>query len=209
MKLISFCMYGDASMYLKGAVENAKLMKEIYPDWKMVVFHDVRVKVDALKKYDVLLAPSGRSLEHSGMLWRFLPAWWNDVERVIFRDTDSRLNIREAAAVKEWEESGLDAHCMHDHRHHASLPIFGGMWGIKGGVLSDAVKERTEKLIGRRVKRVGDMLFLKRFVLPEIEGSLLRHSSVPTEWKQQPFPEHEEQIGFVGQQHAKGGPLWP
>jgi len=209
MKLISFCMYGETSMYLKGAVENAKLVERYYPDWKMVVFHDYTADVTALKKFNVLLAPSGKSREHSGMLWRFLPAWWDDVERVIFRDTDSRLNAREAAAVKAWEESGLDSHCMHDHRHHASLPIFGGMWGIKGGVLSEGVKEKTQRLICSRVKRVGDMLFLKRHVLPEIENSLLRHSSVQTEWPQQPFPEHEPIIGFVGQQHARKGPVWP
>ncbi|HPC77997.1 MAG TPA: hypothetical protein PK811_06665, partial [bacterium] len=44
------------------------------------------------------------------------------------RDTDSRLNPREADAVEEWIESGKSFHIMRDHPQH-NVPICGGMWG--------------------------------------------------------------------------------
>ena len=33
MKLITFSLFGDNPLYCVGAVENARLAKEIYPDW--------------------------------------------------------------------------------------------------------------------------------------------------------------------------------
>jgi hypothetical protein len=32
-KLISFCLWGDNPVYNIGAIKNAELAKEIYPDW--------------------------------------------------------------------------------------------------------------------------------------------------------------------------------
>jgi hypothetical protein len=53
-----------------------------------------------------------------------------DAETVLFRDTDSRLSIREAQAVDEWLRSGKTIHIIRDHPHHTSA-ILGGAWGIK------------------------------------------------------------------------------
>ena len=33
MQLITFSLFGDKPLYCVGAVENARLAKEIYPDW--------------------------------------------------------------------------------------------------------------------------------------------------------------------------------
>ena len=33
MNLITFSLFGDNPLYCVGAVENARLAKEIYPDW--------------------------------------------------------------------------------------------------------------------------------------------------------------------------------
>jgi hypothetical protein len=41
----------------------------------------------------------------AGMFWRFLVAEDDAVDRYIVRDSDSRLNAREAAAVAEWMAS--------------------------------------------------------------------------------------------------------
>ena len=94
---------------------------------------------------------------------------------------------------------------MHDHPHHASLPLFGGMWGVRGGILQGQCpfQRRMEK----RVPRVGDMRLLQQHVLPVIEKTLLRHSSVDvSRWSEySPFPEHEPFDGFVGQQYDENG----
>ena len=62
------------------------------------------------------------------MFWRFEPAGEEDVDVMISRDTDSRLNLREKFAVEEWLESDKGFHIMRDHPHHG-YPVLGGMWG--------------------------------------------------------------------------------
>jgi len=207
MKLISISVYGKKPMYVHGALLNIPLMKRYYPGWTLRVYHSMEAPVKALREAGgIQLINMGRSLEHSGMFWRFLPAWEEDVERVIFRDSDSRLNPREAAAVKEWEDSGKVAHCMHDHPHHACLPLFGGMWGIIPGHLDRESLHRLRKAFQYPQARGADMTWLTRWILPQIQTSLMRHSSQKVRWPGAlPFPPHEEYKGFVGQQHDDNG----
>jgi len=211
MNVLSFSLYGNNSKYLRGMLANALLAPKIYPGWLVVVFCEGRNNHLELTRAGCHVVGMGESKGHSGMMWRFLAAWEPGIERVCFRDADSRLNVREKAAVDEWLESGLDAHCMHDHPCHCSLPLFGGMWGVKGGVLSEPCPfVRYSKVY---LNHGDDMRLLDKFVLPQIRSSLLRHSSVglPVQWgKYKPFPEHPEWKGFVGQQHdAAGNPVWP
>jgi len=207
-KLISISIYGDAPMYLQGAIENAKLRSSIYPDWDMIIYCENKTDptvIEQLQDLGCRVEKMGRNRVHSGMLWRFLPGWNPRNTYVIFRDSDSRFNPREAAAVEEWLSLGHGAHCMHDHPHHASLPLFGGMWGVRGGILQGQCP--FKKQFGQRVPRVGDMRLLQKHVLPIISKSLLRHSSVDaTRWGEcLPFPEHEPWDGFVGQQYNEHG----
>jgi len=210
MKLISMSVYGDNPMYLQGAVLNARLLPEVYPGWTLRMYCDRRIDASEMKELGCQVVSMPISRRHSGMFWRFLAAWDPEADRVIFRDSDSRFNVREVAAVREWEYSGLNAHCMHDHPHHACYPIFGGMWGIKCGVLPRSMlKEVTIKGL-RPQARVMDMKWLDSRVQPLIQSSVLRHSSIETRWPTTPFPLHEEYEGFVGQQHdGDGNPVWP
>lgn len=47
------------------------------------------------------------------------------VERVIFRDVDSLINVREAAAVDAWVSGGEAFHILHDAATHTLWPIQG------------------------------------------------------------------------------------
>ena len=38
VNIISFCLFGDSPTYTCGALENARLAKELYPDWKSVFY---------------------------------------------------------------------------------------------------------------------------------------------------------------------------
>ena len=68
------------------------------------------------------------------MFWRFMPASESEVDVIICRDTDSRLSLREKAAVDEWLKSDKGFHIMRDHPAHG-FPILGGMWGAKKGAV--------------------------------------------------------------------------
>jgi hypothetical protein len=58
---------------------------------------------------------------NSKMSWRFLVAADTDVERYVVRDIDSRLSLREQAAVDEWIESQKKSHVMRDHSSHSLI----------------------------------------------------------------------------------------
>jgi len=132
-KVISFSLWGTQRMYLTGAVKNAELREKIYPGWKMRFYTDVRMlgtpEVRRIIELgcDVLERPACDS--YMGLFWRMEIGYDNEVDRFIIRDTDSRINVREAAAVKEWEQTGFPLHLMRDHWHWHNVYIMGGMWG--------------------------------------------------------------------------------
>ena len=72
------------------------------------------------------------------LYWRFEAASDDDVDAVLFRDCDSRVNTREAGAVAQWLESGKSAHLMKDWPPpHATETILAGMWGIRGNIITN------------------------------------------------------------------------
>ena len=63
-------------------------------------------------------------------MWRFLPMADPTVDVAVFRDSDSIVNFREQAAVKEWLSSGnITLHSMNDHYMHP-WPLMAGMFGV-------------------------------------------------------------------------------
>jgi hypothetical protein len=216
VKLISYCLYGNRPMYLRGAVENARLAPVIYPGWKVRVYCETDTPADLVAELEGLgcqIRRMGRSIEHSGMIWRVLPAWEPGISRVIFRDTDSRLNVREAAAVREWIASGFAAHSMLDHPHHANCVLMCGTWGVMGGLLPGWLMPRFVEHYSSCVQRADDTAIVAREIFPHIRGSLLTHASIKPEaaldWPARPFPAHEPWAGFVGQQiDDDGKPMW-
>jgi hypothetical protein len=206
LKVVSFSLYGTAPRYLQGAVENAKRMSHTYPDWKMWIYAADDVDTTELEDLGCFIKRMGQSLDCSGMVWRFLSAWEPEVEYSIFRDADSRINPREQAAVRDWLASGKLAHCMADHQHHRCMPINGGMFGIKGGVLPG--KLDSSWCLGKTLltrPKAGDMPLLEKLVWPLIKDSVCHHSSVPLKWPYEPFPLHKPWPGFIGQQYDDAG----
>lgn len=200
MKLISFSLFGSAEKYNRGAVENAKLAAQIYPDgWTCRFYCDDRVTVtrELLDLgCEVILMPRARA-NAEAMCWRFLPAAEASIERVIVRDADSRLNVREAAAVAEWIKSGQPFHVMRDHEHHRCFAVFGGLWGCVGGVLPEMaawIRDWPEWH-----DRLDDMLLLQAHAWPVMHNRVCHHASVPNPWGGEPFPPHGEFVGHVGQ----------
>ena len=199
-RLISMSLYGEDPTYLEGAVINARLLPDIYPGWKLRVYCERGIDTGKLVEFGSEVVRMPRSRRHAGMFWRFLPAWEMGVEFVIFRDADSRLNVREAAAVEEWVQSSRIAHCMHDHPHHVCMPIMGGMWGIRAGHLPPELLAMLRKRMGLPQHRVEDMKWLRDHVYPLIRFSVLRHTFERLErWGGVPFPEHPPFEGFVGE----------
>jgi hypothetical protein len=146
MNVISFCLYGTAEHYQVGAVRNAELCKTIYPGWDVWFYvspsiseYIINKLLDLDARVIIVEAPDNAFF----MNYRYLPCTDTDytVERAIFRDTDSRVDEREAAAVAEWIKSDKGLHIMRDHPYHPPHPtqhmLLGGMWGVKCDKLKD------------------------------------------------------------------------
>ena len=138
-KIISFSLWGSNPKYTYGAIENARLAKTIYPGWiaRFYCGTDVHPSIiSALKDEEAEVIIVNEANDNRGMFWRFYAASDKDCSFVIFRDTDSRLTIREAEAVEQWVQSSRAGHIMRDHPYH-DMPIMGGMWGCRGDIFPD------------------------------------------------------------------------
>lgn len=146
MKLISFSLWGNNPKYTVGAIKNAKLAREIYPGWNCRFYcaNDVpNPIIFQLEDFDnTEIVHMNKPGDWTSMFWRFEPAGENDIDVMISRDTDSRLNFREKAAVDEWLNSDFGFHIMRDHPWHG-YPVLGGMWGAKLNTLPK-IKEMME-----------------------------------------------------------------
>jgi hypothetical protein len=128
------------------------------------------------------------------MFWRFLPASEKGVQVMISRDTDSRLNIREKAAVDEWLASDKKFHIMRDHPHHR-YPILGGMWGAKEGAIKDM--EQLIEDFAQEDAYGTDYKFFAELIFPKLESdSVMIHDEF---FGGQPFPVKRNGYEFVGQ----------
>ena len=202
-KYLSFSLWGDKPLYNIGAIRNAEIWKTIYPEWDMIVYYDNSVPketIDSLISLNVTTIDMTNS-ETYGAFWRFFAVSLPNCELVIFRDTDSRISIREKMAVDEWIESKKSLHVMRDHPAHGipygnnSLGILGGMWGLKNNIipLMDMMKNFFS---GGKVMEYGyDQRFLKS-VYSILGNDRCTHDDF---FEKKPFPIKRENGRFIGE----------
>lgn len=175
-RIISFTLFGPDPTYAHGAVANAKLAARLYPGW-VCRFH-VGDTVDRETLTELVMQPNTQVVLHTGepedytaLFWRFRGL---DEEAVwLFRDCDSRLNTREAAAVEQWLQSDALFHVMRDHPAHV-LPVMAGMWGARGEGARKLAPLLPEKPSGK-LSQV-DQVWLRDVAYPVMRSSLLVHA---------------------------------
>lgn len=198
MKTINFSLYGTG--YDDGLLPNIAAAKVHFPGWQVQVFHDGcldgRQDLEGVNLFRMF------SFVGSGMFWRFLGAAGS--ECAIFRDIDSLLNARDAAAVAAWVESGTAVHVMQDHRHHTNMPagcILGGMWGLRPAGLSFDFPQLVQWWLDHKVPSGygADMWFLNRYIWPHALRSGMMHLRHYSMVVGSPWPRHPPVGGYVGQ----------
>ena len=192
-KIISFSLWGNNAVYVVGALANADIAEKEWKEWICRFYISPTVPkeaIDDLKKRDnveVVLMDEDESW--NGMFWRFHPASDQDVDVSIYRDTDSRLSIRDKAAVEEWIASDRVVHIMRDNCQHG-WPICGGAWGLKKGAIPDMVEMIKDAHICSREewnKHGVDQIWLQGQIYPYVKQNALVHD----DW----FPN-----GYVGEE---------
>jgi protein O-GlcNAc transferase len=197
MKIITFSLWGTDLKYLLGAIKNAELAQSIYPGWECRFYVDALVPTSIVSELESLDNTKVISMNEIGdwrsSFWRFEDIDDEDVELMISRDTDSRLNMRERAAVDEWIDSNYGFHIMKDHPWHYTTPILAGMFGIKSGVFLN-MREKIKKQEKINFYGCGQE-FLKHTVYPSIVDDCLSHDL----FYGNNFPTQRQGLEFVGQ----------
>jgi hypothetical protein len=195
-KIISYSLWGNNPKYTIGAIRNAEMSPSIYPGWtcRFYICNDVdKSIIESLMKHDhVEVFIMGDGDGWANMFWRFYSSFDDTVEYSIFRDTDSRLSLREKYAVDEWINSGKTFHIMRDHPFH-NFPILGGMWGYRYNnkyQMSSLIKNYNSK------NQYGtDYEFLGHNLYPQIGEDKVVHDPF---FDKKVFPEPRVGSEFVG-----------
>lgn len=199
MKLITYALWGNNPKYNIGAVKNAQLAGEHYPGWICRFYCAKDVPESTIKDLKTFTNTQIVACEDS-IGWkysvnRFLPMSEQGVERIISRDTDSRITAREVEAVNLWIEGGQAAHVMKNHPYHGGFPMLAGMFGIRGGVIKN-VKALLNLMEHVPEQYHYDQIFLQNFIWPFIENNVIIHDEF---FLNNPFPSKRSNNEYVGQ----------
>jgi Flp pilus assembly protein TadD len=183
-KVISFSLWGDNPKYTIGAIRNAIIAKEIYPDWKCIFHVGKSVPSDIIDSLRLNrnseLVFRGEDGDWDSTLWRFYPAFNPSVDVMISRDTDSRLSLREKRCVDEWLASDKDFHIMRDHPLHCpdfcDGEILAGMWGVRNGLLQNFKEIIENNCIKCNVYGI-DQKILREHIFPQVKDKSFVHDS--------------------------------
>ena len=204
-KVLSFTLWGNNPIYTIGAIKNAQLAQQYYPDFECWFY--IHTETVPQNIVDELIALSNVKLIFKTgdlntikpMMWRFEAIDDPDVEIMMSRDTDTRILLREKLAVDEWLNSNKLFHIMRDHPHHDSY-ILGGMFGTKKnpniGLWSKWMHECIQE-----GNRDYDQTFLYNYIYPRIINDCIIHASF---FKKEDFClnfpiDYDTERNFVGQ----------
>ncbi|MDR2990644.1 MAG: hypothetical protein LBU72_01685 [Burkholderiaceae bacterium] len=198
--IIAFSLFGSDSKYCEPAVLNVQEQPRTYQHWVCRFYVDGSVPknvVDRLRAGGAQIVPiEGAALQWPGPMWRLLALDDPQAHRILFRDADSVISQREAAAVEQWLASGKRFHTMRDACSHTEL-ILAGLWGAVAGSLPPLEQLMQRFLSAPLVSRhFADQHFLRQYVWPYARASLMQHDSVFGFMDAVPFPDGERPEGF-------------
>jgi tetratricopeptide (TPR) repeat protein len=189
--VVTYSLWGDKPVYLRGALRNLLLGPDMYPGWtlRFNVDHSVPeefIKLIRLLGGEVVMHPPGQTLRQK-LCWRFQVANDPDVGYFLSRDVDSVINAREVQAVQAWTASDAWFHVMRDWWTHTDL-MLAGMWGGVAGVLPDLV-DMLEKYRSATAETPNiDQWFLRDRVWPYVRQSCMEHDRCFRARQSRPFP---------------------
>lgn len=198
--LFSFSVYGSAPKYIAGAIQNAIDVHRLGSPYGSVFYCGSSIPDSVLAKLEKaggLIRKESETWHRNGMFWRFQAQEEFINSNVMFRDTDSRISIRELKATREWLDSDKELHIMRDHPFH-NAKILGGMWGVKAGCR--ALSELISKCKGYGMNHGQDQVFLMNEVYPIFRSRAFVHDSFfKFESHSVAFPTRRINAEFVGE----------
>ncbi len=179
MKVISFSLWGNKKIYQVGSIRNAKMAKDVYPDFQCWFYIHIdtvpKETVDKLREFDnvKIIEKSGELDSMKPMTWRFEAIDFPEVEIMMSRDVDTQILFREVLAVNEWIKSGKLLHIMRDHPWHR-YKIQGGMFGVRK---SDITWIDKIEIFCDKGTYNYDQIFLSNIIYPLYKDNCMIHAS--------------------------------
>lgn len=195
-RVVSFSLWGSDPKYCIGAIRNAALCREYYPEWIPRYYIGDSVPKNVVRdliSFQAEIVNMKEPGDWRGLFWRFYAIADMDVGVMISRDCDSRISEREVMAVNDWLNSDYLFHIMRDHPAH-SRRILGGMWGVKAPLLKDIRKSIDNYVPQNRWQ--SDQDFLSNVIYPKIKKYALIHDEI---FENKQFPTPRKGYEFVGQ----------
>lgn len=194
LNIIAFSLYGENPRYCETIVKNAQICPELYPGWRMRVYHNSSVPEHVLTRLSALHVELVNMSAHTDIfptLWRFLVLDDRRVARYLIRDADALFSEKETAAVQMWLQSDAWYHHMRDYFTHTEL-LLAGMWG---GCSTSALPSIGDLICGflstyQGNQRYTDQQFLRHVLWPTIRTSLLSHDEIFLFGNARPYPTH-------------------
>ena len=194
MYAFSFCLYNAYNpLYYVGLLENIELIRTHFHGWGIYVYlgNDVPSDFrDTLIRLDCRVRETGVSGEVN-MVHRFFAIDDPDVELMMVRDADSRVNWKDEWAIYQFVNSDKQLHSIRDNKVHTA-PILGGLWGIRKPAFS--MRELyVANTTGFEINLGHDQNFLANAIYPlYYKTSMLLHSSFTWKYRSEevltPFP---------------------
>ncbi len=182
-RIVAYSLFGDGPEYCETAVLNAQAMPSVYPGWQMRVFHDASVPGAVLQRLRAAgaetIAAAGLGIAHwPGTFWRFAAVLDPRAEKVLFRDADSLVGVRERALVDQWLASGRPFHVVRDWYSHVDL-MLAGLWAAHAPLLA-GMRAWVEEYLARGPLHPthADQHFLAEMVWPRIADYTLVQDKV-------------------------------
>ena len=195
-KIIAFSLFGGSSAYCEPAVMNTEISAKIYPGWLCRFYVDDSVPqtvIQRLRANGAEVVKVDAALQNwPGTMWRFLAMDDPEAAYVLFRDADSVISWREAAAVQQWLESGKLFHTLRDASTHTEL-ILAGLWGAVAGAVPD-MRGKIEAYLKQPLesRHFADQFFLREHIWPYAKQSLCAHDRIFAFYGATDFPDNTE-----------------
>lgn len=211
LNVISFSLFGGDSKYCESAIINALELPHVYPHWTCRFYIDDSVPSIIVQRLQhagaEVVYVDEKTQRWPGPMWRLKALSDQVLHRVIFRDADSVISLREACAVEQWIISGRNFHALRDSGTHTEL-LLAGLWGSVQGSLPP-LEELIELFKSRPLTSThfADQFFLREFVWPYARKNILQHDSMFGFLAAEPFPDGPPPSDFhVGS--AEGAPFF-
>ena len=190
--VIAFSLWGQQPRYLRGALQNLLVARQVYPGWTLRFHLDDSVPAEfpeLLRQLgaEVVHHPGSEHGNRERLCWRFSVANDPTVGYFLVRDVDSVINTREAMAVDAWLAGSAHFHVLRDWWTHTDL-MLAGMWGGVAGVLPDLTAMLTAYKSNVMETPNIDQIFLRDCVWSLVRPSVCVHDRMFTPPLAQPMP---------------------